>query len=350
MNILITGNLGYIGSVLTSYLFDKKYSLVGYDIGYYEDCNLFNIKHNIKQIKKDIRDININDLTDNNIEIVIHMAALSNDPLGEFNKSLTYEINYKSTLKLANLCKKNNISKFVFLSTQSMYGISKVDSEIDEDKSEKKPITEYAKTKWKAEKELFKLANDNFCVSALRPSSVFGVSPRLRTDIVYNNLISNGYTFKKINIHSDGTPWRPVIHIRDVCNAILAILIAPKEIINKQSFNVGIINGNYTVKKMAETAKSLISGSEIIYSNNHKTDERTYKVSFNKILKVLKKYYHPKWDLVSGGNELIKFFDEIKLSENILNSSKTNRLKKLKELINKGKIDKYLRRLYKNDD
>ena len=204
--------------------------------------------------------------------------------------------------------------------------------------SKKNPITAYAKTKLKAEKEIKKLNDDDFSIVVFRPSTVFGVSPRLRCDIIYNNLIACAYTTGKIEILSDGSPWRPVIHVLDLCKAFIAGIEAPKDLVHGQAFNVGVENGNYTVKQLAEVAQSVVPGSKLIFLNEH-TDPRTYKVSFNKILTVLKNFYKPEWSLVRGGNELVSFFKNINFSEDIFRNEKVNRLKKLEKLIKEKKLN-----------
>ncbi len=330
MRLLITGNLGYIGTVLTNELEDE-FEITGYDIGYFKDCILQKQETTFKQIIKDIHKVNKSDME--NIDVVIHLAALSNDPLGEFNKNNTYQTNYLATMTLANLAKESNVKRFIYLSSQSMYGISDTTIELDEDNSEKNPVTEYAKTKWLAEKELNKLNSEDFTVVMLRPSTVFGASPRLRCDIVFNNLVACAYTTKKIEIKSDGSPWRPIIHIKDVCSAIYACLRAPNESISGQAFNVGLKNGNYTVKELALAAQNAVPDSSLIFTNEHKDDPRTYKVSFKKIYKVLGEYYKPKWTLEMGAKELISFFSKINFTEEDFRGYKTNRLIALKKYL-----------------
>tara|TARA_Y200000002_G_scaffold131739_1_gene108530 strand:+ start:12867 stop:13898 length:1032 start_codon:yes stop_codon:yes gene_type:complete len=340
MRILITGNNGYIGSVLTKELQKKKYEVVGYDIDYFYDSIL--LKKNeklIRHISKDIRNISKEDLE--GIDVVIHLAGLANDPLGEFDPKLTDDINYKSTVKLAELCKLKKVKRFIYASSQSMYGISNNKDELEEDNSKKTPVTAYAKTKWEAEKKIKTLNDNNFTVVMFRPSTVFGVSPRLRCDIIYNNLIACAYTTGKIEILSDGSPWRPVIHIQDLCKAFIAGIQAPKTLVSGQSFNVGTENGNYTVKELAEVAKSVVPGSELVFLNQH-TDPRTYKVSFEKILTILKDYFKPEWSLYKGGKELIDFFKDINFSEKDFRNEKFNRLKKLEKLIFEKKINNKL--------
>ena len=341
MKILLTGNQGYIGTVLYQYLTQNGYSVTGYDSGYYKDCNLTIIADPKKQISKDIRDVNENDLE--GIDIVVHLAALSNDPLGDFDEKITYQINHLSTSKLADISKKMGLKRFIFVSTQSLYGISNTDDELDEVNSKINPLTAYAKSKYLAEQDLLSMADDNFQVCIFRPSTVFGSSPRLRCDIVYNNLLGSAFTLNKIEIKSDGSPWRPVIHIKDVCQAIHAGIVTNSEKINKKIYNIGIRNGNFTVKDIANAANSILPNSRINYTNEHGSDSRTYKVSFSKIFEELNDYYKPDFDLKSGGRELVDYFIKTNFTRESFEGSNTNRLKKLKELVANNKLDNNLR-------
>jgi nucleoside-diphosphate-sugar epimerase len=343
MKVLVTGNLGYIGSVLTDILLKKKINFVGFDIGYFKNCNLIKTNTHFKQIIKDIRDFAKNDLE--NSDCVVHLGALSNDPLGEFDAKITNEINYIATMKLATIAKESGVKRFIYISSQSMYGISNTDDELDEYNSDKKPVTEYAKTKWRTELELNKLNSKNFAVVSFRPSTVYGVSPRLRCDIVFNNLVASAYTTRKIEIKSDGSPWRPVVHVRDVCSAILAGLQAPTELIAGKAFNVGIEDGNYTVKDLAEVVHKLIPDSELVFTGEHLKDPRTYKVSFKKILTELKNYYKPEWNLEKGASELLNFFKKINFSESQFKGIYTNRLSCLSDLILNKKIDNQFKKI-----
>lgn len=341
MKTLITGNLGYIGSVLTDVLVNKGYEVVGLDANYYTGLAVLPESFKkIKQIKKDIRKVTKEDLK--GIDSIIHLAALSNDPLGEFNPTLTYNINLKATIKLASLAKQLGIKRFIYSSSQSMYGISETDEELEEDNSKKNAITVYAKTKWEAELKLKNLGDNNFVVSCFRPSTVFGASPKLRCDIVFNNLVACAYTTGKIEIKSDGTPWRPVVHVKDVCSAFIAGLEAPKKLVANQSFNVGIKNGNFTVRDLAEAAQRSVPRSSLIFTGEHGNDSRTYKVSFKKILSVLKDYYKPEWNLDKGGEELVNFFRKIKFDEKDFRGRKCIRLSQLKYLEKQNKLDKNL--------
>ena len=327
MRILVTGNLGYIGSVLVPILQNAGHEVVGYDIGYYKDCMLYDDHVEIKQILKDIRDVSFEDLS--GIEAVVHLAALSNDPLGELSPGLTEEINLMGTLKIADLSQKAGVKRFVYSSSQSMYGISTFEGELDEYNSEKNPITSYAITKWDAEVALNKLQTPDFIVTSFRPSTVFGASPRLRCDIVFNNLVACAYTTGKIEIKSDGTPNRPVVHVKDVCAAYLAGLNAPAELVSGRAFNVGIPNGNFTVRQLAEAAQRAVPGSELTFTGEHGNDARTYRVSFDRILTELKDYFKPEWDLDRGGMELVELFKKVNFTEEDFRGKKTTRLAQL---------------------
>jgi nucleoside-diphosphate-sugar epimerase len=341
MRILVTGNLGYIGSVLVPILQSAGHEVVGYDIGYYKDCMLYDDQVEIKQILKDIRDVSFEDLS--GIEAVVHLAALSNDPLGELAPGLTEEINLMGTLKIADLSQKAGVKRFVYSSSQSMYGISTFEGELDEYNSEKNPITSYAITKWDAEVALNKLQTPDFIVTSFRPSTVFGASPRLRCDIVFNNLVACAYTTGKIEIKSDGTPNRPVVHVKDVCAAYLAGLNAPTELVAGRAFNVGISNGNFTVRQLAEAAQRAVPGSELTFTGEHGNDARTYRVSFNRILTELKDYFKPEWDLDKGGKELVDLFKKVNFKEEDFRGKKTTRLAQLSYLQKNNFIDLKMR-------
>jgi len=331
MKILVTGNNGYVGTVLMEMLLKKGYSITGLDVNYFEPCTLEPVQQEFSQIVKDIRAIDKNDVA--GFDAIIHLAGLSNDPLGELNPGLTEEINFHGTVNIARLAKKAGVKRFVYASSQSMYGISDTENELDEDDSEKNPVTAYARTKWEAELELKKMHSDDFVVVSFRPSTVFGASPRLRCDIVYNNLVACAYTTGKIEIMSDGSPWRPVVHVRDVCQAFIAGLEAPAELVGGKAFNVGIPDGNFTVKDLAEAAQRSVPGSELVFLNEH-TDPRTYRVSFIRILTELSDYYIPEWDLDKGGKDLVTYFNKINFTESDFRGSKCNRLKQL-EILNK---------------
>lgn len=339
--ILVTGNLGYIGSVLSETLLEKGYDVVGFDAGFYDGNELYEVRRPEKQIKKDLREVTVDNLK--GIDAVIHLAALSNDPLGELSPRLTEEINFGATIKLAALAKEAGVKRFVYASSQSMYGIADTSRELAEDEAGPYGVTAYARTKWDAECELKKLCADDFAVVCMRPSTVFGASPNLRCDIVFNNLVASAYTTGKIEIKSDGTPWRPVVHVRDVSQAFIAALEAPKELVACESFNVGIPGGNYTIKDLALAAQKAVPGSTLTFTGEHGSDSRTYRVGFCKILTVLKDYYRPEWDLENGGKELVGLFKRINFSEEQFRGRTCNRIQQIKYLKGNGKLDEKLR-------
>jgi nucleoside-diphosphate-sugar epimerase len=336
MKVLVTGDQGYIGSVLVKMLQEKGYEVFGLDVGYFAENKLESCLENYPRVSKDVRDVVLEDLE--NIDAIIHLAGLSNDPLGEFNPSLTHEINTHASIRLAELAKKAGVKRFIFSSSQSMYGISELDSELDEDNSEKNPVTAYASAKWDAEQVLNSMSCREFIVTSFRPSTVFGASPRLRCDIVFNNLVASAYTTGRIEIMSDGTPWRPVVHIKDVSNAFISGLEAPEDIISGRSFNVGIKDGNYSVRDLAEAASRSVPNSELVFTGEHQ-DSRTYKVSFERILTDLEGYYKPEWDLDRGGSELVEMFKRINFTERQFRGKETIRLKQLINLTESNKID-----------
>lgn len=341
MKILVTGNKGYIGSVLTEALISRGYEVIGLDADFYADCDLMPAKRPSAQIKKDVRDAVDNDVQ--GVDAVIHLAALSNDPLGELAPGLTEEINFKATVALARLAKKAGVKRFIYSSSQSMYGVADTSHELTEDEAGPYGVTAYARTKWDAECELKKLNDEKFAVVCMRPSTVFGASPNFRADIVYNNLVGCAYVTGKIEIKSDGTPWRPVVHVRDVSSAFIAGLEAPLALVAGQSFNVGIPNGNFTVRTLAEAAQRAVPGSTLTFTGEHGNDSRTYRVSFNKILTVLKDFYKPEWDLDRGGRELVEFFKKVNFTEDQFRGRKCNRLKQINHLLESQRIDQSLR-------
>ena len=339
--ILVTGDKGYVGSVLTTVLLERGDSVVGLDTGYYTECLIGEEGPRYRSISRDIRDVSAEDLR--GVTAVIHLAGLSNDPLGELVPGLTEAINLEGTLRLARLAREAGVSRFVYASSQSMYGVSTIDHELDEDTSDKNPVTAYARTKWGAEVALKTLATPDFTVVCFRPSTVFGASPRLRCDIVYNSFVACAYTTGRVEIKSDGTPWRPVVHILDVCAAFLAGLDAPAPLVAGRSYNVGIPNGNFSVRDLADAAGRAVPGSTITYTGEHGSDSRTYRVSFARILTELKDWYRPSWDLDRGGAELVALFRRTGFTEAVFRGRVTNRLAQLTHLSSTGRLDADLR-------
>ena len=347
MRYLITGNLGYIGPILCDYIKrnDKDAFIIGYDTGYFLNCaispKLPKNKPNLDlQVYGDVRYKSKIDCYLEGVDHVIQLAAISNDPMGNEFEKATIDINQLSSLYLARKCIELDIKSFTFASSCSVYGAGSDKPRTEKDLTN--PLTAYARSKICTEKELKNLRNlGNTKITCLRFATACGYSPNLRLDLVLNDFVATALTTNSIKILSDGSPWRPVIHIQDLCKAFIAGIEAPKTLVSGQSFNVGIKNGNYTVKELAEVAKSVVPGSELVFLNQH-TDPRTYKVSFEKILTILKDYFNPEWSLYKGGKELVGFFKDINFSEKDFRNEKFNRLKKLEKMIFEKKINNKL--------
>lgn len=336
-NILVTGNEGYIGCVLTEKLLGKGYKVTGFDLGIFKDAAFVSKKNKpTKQIYKDIRDVEISDLKE--IDAIIHLAGLSNDPVGYINPQLTHQINFEASVKLAKLAKSAGIEKFLFSSSCSMYGISH--KEFVTEDSLLNPQTPYAKAKVMVEEEVSKLADDKFCPIFLRNSTVFGVSPRMRLDLVVQNLVAYGYLFNVITILSDGSPWRPLIYINDLAEAFCFLLEFPEEKINNQAFNIGKKENNLQIKTIAEMVKSVIPNTKIEIKNETSGDVRSYKVDFSKIYSL---GFKPKFTVLDGIEEIYETFKKVNFTKEDFESSDYITLKKYQELIKNGQMDENFR-------
>lgn len=338
--LMITGNTGYIGSVMTRFFKQCGYKVKGLDLQLYKGCEFVEqFDPPDHQITKDIRNVNEEDL--DGVTDIIHLAALSNDPLGELNQNLTYEINYKGTLKLANLAKKTGVKKFLFSSSCSMYGISDSDMPLTEDGS-LNPITAYAKSKVFAERDLSQLADDNFHPVFMRNATVYGVSPMLRLGLVVNNLVAWAHTTGKVAILSDGTPWRPIIHVEDMCRAFKAVLEAPVENVHDQAFNIGLNEENYQIKDLALMVEKIVPDCRAEILNETGSDERSYRVDFSKLKEIFPEFA-PQWNVEKGIDQLYKSYTENNFTLDDFESVKFFRIRWIKELIENGVIDKGLK-------
>jgi nucleoside-diphosphate-sugar epimerase len=338
MKVLVSGNRGYIGSVLVKKLLDKNYKVVGFDSGFFEKCLIKSKKDpRYKTIKKDIRKISSKDLV--GVDAIIHLSALSNDPMGEIDKKLTEDINFKASVRLAKLAKKTGVKRFIFSSSCSVYGIAK--NGIVSEKSKVNPLTAYAISKVKTEKELKKLASKDFFVGLLRNSTVYGFSPCFRNDLVVNNLVTTALAFSQIRIMSDGTPWRPLIDVRDLSDIFIEFLETTNKEINGKVLNIGFKENNFQVKDLIDVIKKQLPKCEVIYTGEHGSDSRSYKVQFD----LFKKYFpnvKQKWELSKSVSDLIKQLRSINYGKKDFNSKKYMRLAIIGELIKKNKIDSKL--------
>lgn len=341
VRVLVTGNLGYIGTILTHRLRGHGFSVQGLDIGYFADCVVGERPKDPPTFRMDIRDVTGRELR--NVEAVVHLAGLSNDPLGEFDPSLTAVVNLDATCRLIDVAKEAGVRRFVYASSQSMYGVADTAHELDEYSSEKAPVTAYARTKWEAEEYLSAQASDRFTPVSFRPSTVFGWSPRQRLDIVFPNLVATALTQGAVRVLSDGTPWRPVVHVDDVCLAFELGLTAPPSLISGRAFNVGYEHGNFTVRDLAEAAVAAVPGSTVDFSKTPTLDNRTYRVSFRRIFEELDGLYSPSWNLASGAEQMVSQWSQAGLTSSDITGPRCVRLNRLKELLAEGRLDDDLR-------
>jgi len=336
--IVVTGHNGFIGTLLVKLLIEKGYEVIGIDTNYFnEDCNLYPYKNNIREIQKDIRRISEEDLKD--AYAICHLAALSNDPVGELDPNLTYEINYHASVRLAKLAKKMGLKKFIYSSSCSLYGIAGEQALSEE--AEFNPITAYAKSKVLSEKDILPLGDKDFCVTILRNSTAYGISPKLRLDLVVNNLIGWALTTGQIKILSDGTPWRPLIHAEDIARAFIAVIEAQEDVVNREAFNVGENSENYQVKDIAAMIKELLPDCEISITGEYGSDSRSYKVNFGKIETILPKF-KPQWNLKKGIEQIIGYYKKYNMSTDKFNERFFVRLKQINYLIKNKLIDSKL--------
>ncbi|GAB4538386.1 MAG: SDR family oxidoreductase [Pleurocapsa sp.] len=319
-------------------LLDKKYEVVGLDTDLYERSTFGEGIVEIPELKKDVRDVTLEDLE--GFEAVLHLAGLSNDPLGNLNPKLTEEINYLASVKLAELAKKAGVTRFIFSSSCSNYGAGGVDWLNEQ--SAFNPVTPYGVSKVKVEQEVSKLADDNFSPTFLRNATAYGVSPRLRFDLVLNNLVAWAFTKGLVYIKSDGTPWRPIVHIEDISRAFIAVLEAPRELIHNEAFNVGRNEDNYQIRELADIVKDTVPNCRIEYAPDAGPDKRCYRVDCSKIAQTLPNF-KPQWDARKGAAELYEVYQKVGLTLEEFEGSKYQRIAHIKYLLNSGLLDENLR-------
>jgi nucleoside-diphosphate-sugar epimerase len=335
MKVLVTGTEGYLGSLLPPLLLERGHEVTGVDTGFYKVGWLYNgTDFTAKTLNKDIRNITVEDLQ--GIEAIVHMAELSNDPTGQLSPNITYDINHKGSLRLAKLAKEAGVRRFVYMSSCSVYGVA-TDGEVTE-KTPVNPQTAYAECKTFVERDVTPLADDDFSPTFMRNATAFGASPRMRFDIVLNNLAGLAWTTKEIKMTSDGSPWRPLVHALDICKAIVCALEAPRDIVHNQIFNVGDTANNYRVKQIAEIVAEVFPGCKLSFGEQG-SDNRSYKVSFEKINTLLPGF-KSDWNAERGAKQLYDVFSQIDMTEDVFQARGFTRLKQLEYLIRTQQIDK----------
>lgn len=340
MRVLVTGHNGYVGTVMMPMLIESGHEVVGLDTNLYAGST-FGSEHKtavFPEIVKDIRDITLDNLVD--FDAVIHLAGLSNDPLGDLNPELTYDINYRASVRLAKLAKQAGVERFIFSSSCSNYGAGGQDW-LNED-STFNPVTPYGRSKVMVEQAVVDLADDNFSPTFLRSATAYGVSPRLRFDLVLNNLVAWAYTTGLVYLKSDGTPWRPVVHIEDMSRAFVAVLNAPRQVVHNEAFNVGRSEENYRISEIAEIVAETVPGSRIEYAEGAGPDKRCYRVDSSKIASLLPEY-QPKWTVRKGAQQLFIAYQKVGLRPEEFEGPRYRRIHHIKQLMENGRLAPTLR-------
>lgn len=336
--VLMTGHRGYLGAVMAPYLVDKGYDVVGLDVGYFNECTLVPDEVEIPEIRKDIRDLTSHDVR--SFYAVIHLAALSNDPIGNLDETWTEEINHLATMRLAELAREAQVRRFLFSSSCIMYGMS--EAEVVDETAPLDPKTVYARSKVKSEEALRDLADDHFSPTYLRNGTVYGLSPRMRFDTVLNDLTGAAVATGKISVYSDGKPWRPVIHVEDVARAFRAVLEAPHADIHNEAFNTGADHLNHRIIELAKIVAEVVEGCEVEVLNQPGADQRTYKASFAKFGRTFPDFEF-RWSAREGARQLAASLRDIGLTLEQYRDARFTRLQWLNHLLDSGKLDRSLR-------
>lgn len=333
MRVLVTGHLGYIGTILTPMLLARGHEVVGMDSDLYERCTFGDggAITDVPNIRKDIRDATIDDVR--GFDAVLHLAGLSNDPLGDFNPELTYDINHRASVRLAEMAKEAGVPRFVFSSSCSNYGAGG-DGMLDEGAAFN-PVTPYGESKVMVERDVGQMATDRFTPVFLRNATAYGVSPRLRFDLVLNNLTAWAYTTGKVMIKSDGSPWRPIVHIEDISRAFIAVMEAPAEKVHNQAFNVGATTENYRVRDIANIVGETVPGSTITFADGASPDKRNYRVRCDKYCSAFPDFT-PRWTARRGAAELHDAFKRVGVTLEEFEGPRFKRIAHIKQLLEQG--------------
>ena len=338
LRVLLTGNRGYIGAVLGPVLVAAGHNVVGLDNLYFDDGNIESEPDGIHTIRKDIRDLTHEDLHD--VDSVIHLAGLSNDPLGDLDANLTYQINHHATIPLARIARDVGVERFLYASSCSMYGAAG-EGLVGED-APLRPLTAYATSKARAEEGLSNVADKDFSPVLMRNATAYGASPRLRSDLVLNNLVCWAYATGEVRLTSDGTPWRPLAHVEDLAQAFKIALTGPRHLVHNQAFNVGTPGENYRVRDLAHIVKETIPGSSVAFGNGNTSDRRSYRVDFSKLTLTLQEF-EPRWNARLGARQLYEHLRGSALRPRDFQGPGYVRLEKLMHLLAEGRLGTDLR-------
>jgi len=340
MNVLVTGHHGYIGSVLTPLVAAAGHDVTGLDTFLYRGCDLGSSQSWTPALDRDVRDVSVEDLA--GFDAIVHLAALSNDPTGDLNPGWTYDINLDGSVELARRAKEAGVERFVFASSCSMYGAAPGDALVTEE-APLRPLTPYAESKVRAEEALFELADTDFAPVSMRNATAYGASPRLRLDIVLNNLVGWAHTTGAINLQSDGTAWRPLVHIRDIAAAAIALIDAPADAIRGESYNIGSGEQNYRIRDLASVVQEVMPDCAVTFADGGGTDPRSYRVDFGKLERAFPEL-EIEWTARRGASELVDAYRDAGLTSEDFQGDRYVRLRRLRSLLEARELDDTLRR------
>ncbi|MEJ0092994.1 MAG: SDR family oxidoreductase [Methylocella sp.] len=338
MKVLLTGHRGYIGSVLTPMLLERGHAVTGFDSDIFRACTFTGNLSETPTIEKDIRDAVIDDVR--GFDAIIHLAGLSNDPLGDYRPHLTGEINFKASLDLAKLAKQAGVKRFLYASSCSNYGASGADF-LDESAAFN-PVTPYGQSKANVERAVAPMADETFSPTFLRASTAYGLSPRLRFDLVLNNLTAWAFTKKLVYLKSDGSPWRPIVHVEDIARAYIAVLEADRDVVHNQAFNVGLTTENYQIREIAEIVKSIVPNCRVEFASDAAPDTRCYRVDCNFIARRLHEF-KPQWTARRGVEQLFEAYSATGLTHDEFEGERFKRIAHVQKRIRDGELDEDLR-------
>jgi nucleoside-diphosphate-sugar epimerase len=338
MRVMLTGHKGYIGTAMIPLLLRRGHHVLGLDSDLYRSSTYGEPLPSIPELTKDVRDVEKSDLR--GIDAIIHLAGLSNDTLGDLDPALTYEINHLASVRLASIAREVGVSRFIFASSCSNYGAA--GEALQDERASLNPVTPYALSKVLVERDVSALATDHFTPVFMRNATAYGISARIRFDVVLNNLTAWAYTTRQVRLKSDGTPWRPLVHIEDIGRAAIATLEAPKELVSNQPFNVGLTSENYQMRTLADIVKDTVPGCEITFANGAEPDKRNYRVDFSKFARTFPRHAF-LWDVKRGAQQIYDSYRTVGLQKDEYEGPKYKRIAQIISLLDSGQLDRTLR-------